>query len=96
MVGREGELVAANATEHAHRPALKTLIEGLAEGATATNEPTHRQCSAPDFVVAQGVTTIGYIEAKDVGKTLMKPKKQNSENVDFYRMIGPNIEEPFL
>ena len=35
----EKELVAGNATEHTHRPALKALIEGLALGVTATNEP---------------------------------------------------------
>ncbi len=33
----EKELVAGNATEHTHRPALKALIEGLALGVTATN-----------------------------------------------------------
>jgi hypothetical protein len=32
------ELQAGNATEHTHRPALKTLIESLASGVTATNE----------------------------------------------------------
>ncbi len=58
----EKELAAGNATEHAHRPALKTLVEGLAaEGTTATNEPTHIECGAPDFVVTKGVTTIGYM-----------------------------------
>ena len=69
------ELAAGNATEHTHRPALKTLIEVLAEGATATNEPTHIECGAPDFVVTKGVTTIGYIEAKDVGKSLDEAEK---------------------
>ncbi len=34
----EKELVAGNATEHTHRPALKALIEGLALGVTATQE----------------------------------------------------------
>ena len=39
-----------NATEHTHRPALKALIEGLPQGVTATNEPTHIECGAPDIV----------------------------------------------
>ena len=34
----EKELVAGNATEHTHRPALKALIEGLALGVTATTQ----------------------------------------------------------
>jgi hypothetical protein len=58
----EKELAAGNATEHTHRPTLKTLIERLAEGVTATNEPAHIECGAPDFVITKGVTTIGYIE----------------------------------
>lgn len=68
----EKELIAGNATEHTHRPALKALVEGLTEGVTATNEPTHIECGAPDFVVTKGVATIGYIEAKDVGMRLLK------------------------
>ncbi len=85
----EEELVAGNATEHTHRPALKTLIEGLAEGVTATNEPTHIECGAPDFVVTKGVTTIGYIEAKDVGRSLDEAEK--SEQLKRYRDSLTNL-----
>jgi len=85
----EKELVASNATEHTHRPALKTLIEGLAEGVTATNEPTHIECGAPDFVVTKGVTTIGYIEAKDVGKSLDEAEK--TEQLKRYRDSLTNL-----
>jgi len=85
----EEELVAGNATEHTHRPTLKVLMEGLAEGATATNEPTHIECGAPDFVVTKGVTTIGYIEAKDVGKSL--DEAENSEQLKRYRDSLTNL-----
>ena len=40
----EKELQAGNATEHTHRPALKTLIESMAAGVTATNEPKRVEC----------------------------------------------------
>ena len=30
-----------DATEHTHRPALKSLIESFTKGITATNEPKH-------------------------------------------------------
>lgn len=63
----EKELVAGNATEHTHRPAFKTLIEGLAPGFTATNEPRRIECGAPDFEISKGVLKVGYIKAKDVG-----------------------------
>ena len=85
----EKELVAGNATEHTHRPALKTLMEGLAEGITATNEPTHIECGAPDFVVTKGVTTIGYIEAKDVRKSLDEAEK--TEQLKRYRDSLTNL-----
>jgi hypothetical protein len=62
----ERELQAGNATEHTHRPALKTLIESLAPGVTATNEPKHVECGAPDSEVPRkaqhGPITLGYIE----------------------------------
>ncbi|MDP1830883.1 MAG: hypothetical protein Q8K67_02405 [Geothrix sp.] len=32
-------LAKGDATEHTHRPALKTYLEALAPGITATNEP---------------------------------------------------------
>jgi hypothetical protein len=67
----ERELQAGNATEHTHRPALKTLIESLAPGVTATNEPKQVECGAPDFVISRaakhGPVTLGHIEAKDAG-----------------------------
>jgi len=71
----EKELAAGNATEHTHRPALKTFVEGWAAGIVATNEPRRIECGAPDFVVNKGVTTIGYIEAKDIGKNLDETEK---------------------
>lgn len=68
------KLEAGNATEHTHRSAMEALIESLASGLTATNEPKRVECGAPDFVIsrkaAHGPVTIGYIEAKDVGKPL--------------------------
>ena len=66
----EKALKLGNATEHTHRPALKSLIESLGKSIVATNEPKRIACGAPDFIVTDKVTPIGYIEAKDVGKNL--------------------------
>jgi predicted helicase len=71
----EKELASGNATEHTHRPVLKTLVEGLASGVTATNEPSRIDCGAPDFLVSKSALTIGHIEAKDVGKNLNEAGK---------------------
>jgi hypothetical protein len=88
------ELQAGNATEHTHRPALKALIETLVPGVTATNEPKHRtDCGAPDFVISQksahGQLTIGYVEAKDVGKNL--DETERSDQMKRYLSALPNL-----
>ena len=62
-------LALGNATEHTHRSALKTLIESIRDGITATNEPKRIECGAPDYAVTKdGPTplTVGYVEAKDI------------------------------
>ena len=71
----ETAFIAGNATEHTHRPALKTLIESLAAGIVATNEPRRVQCGAPDYIVTKGQTPLGYIEAKDIGKSLSEAER---------------------
>ena len=85
----EKELAAGNATEHTHRPALKALVENLAKGVTATNEPQRTECGAPDFLVTKGAFQVGYMEAKDVGKSLHEAEK--SEQLKRYLGSLPNI-----
>lgn len=85
----EKELLAGNATEHTHRPALKALIEELAVGVIATNEPSRIECGAPDFVVSKGALTVGYIEAKDVGRSLDEAEK--TEQLGRYRDSLTNL-----
>ena len=89
---------AGNATEHTHRPALKTLLEtigaqtdgGPAQGAiSATNEPQRIACGAPDFIVTRGVLPLGYVEAKDVGVSL--DKAAGSDQLRRYRESLPNL-----
>ncbi|WP_332445397.1 type ISP restriction/modification enzyme [Dehalococcoides mccartyi] len=69
------ELEAGNATEHTHRTALKILLESLGEKITATNEPQRIKCGAPDFIITKGTLTIGYIETKDIDKSLDETEK---------------------
>jgi predicted helicase len=68
-------LAKGDATEHTHRPALKTLLESLAPGVVATNEPKRIKCGAPDYILTHGETPLGYVEAKDVGEPLDKIEK---------------------
>ncbi len=85
----EEELALGNATEHTHRPALKTLIEALGDGIVATNEPRRVECGAPDFVITRASTTIGYVEAKDVAKSL--DEAEHSEQLQRYRGSLTNL-----
>ncbi len=87
----EAAFNAGNATEHTHRPALKNFIEsitltpgpspirgrgeGNAPGITATNEPRRVKCGAPDYIVTRGSTPLGYVEAKDIGKSLSEVER---------------------
>jgi len=71
----EKKLAQGDATEHTHRSALETLVESLESGIIATNEPKHIECGAPDFIVRKGSASIGYIEAKDIGKSLDEAEK---------------------
>jgi predicted helicase len=88
------ELKRGNATEHSYRPALKALLESLANGITATNEPKREECGAPDLIVLSGQTPLGYVETKDVGANLIeietdarrtKPKTSNGEQLKRYQ-----------
>ena len=83
------KLALGDATEHTHRSALETLVESLAAGITASNEPRHIECGAPDFVVRKDSAIAGYIEAKDIGRSLDEAEK--SEQLTRYRGSLSNL-----
>jgi len=85
----EKKLAQGDATEHTHRSALEALVEGLSPGIIATNEPRRIECGAPDFVIRKGGSTIGYIEAKDIGKSLDEAEK--SGQFQRYRDLLTNL-----
>jgi hypothetical protein len=63
------------ATEHTYRSALEKLVETLAPGVDASNDPKHIACGAPDFIVERHKVPLGYMETKDVGDNLDKVEK---------------------
>lgn len=87
----EKELRIGRTTEHTYRPALKVLLQSLHPRTTATNEPTRVACGAPDFVVSKmpGPITLGYVETKDVGKSL--DEAEASEQLQRYRRSLSNL-----
>jgi predicted helicase len=83
------DLAAGHATEHTHRPALKTYLESFGKDIEATNEPKHEKFGAPDFIVTRRNIPQGYVEAKDVGVGLDKVEK--SEQLERYRTHLNNL-----
>ena len=74
------------ATEHTFRGALAELIDALAPGLTAVNEPKRTDCGAPDYIV-QDKTGLGvfYVEAKDLGDDDLDGKKRTGHKEQFDR-----------
>ncbi len=75
--------------EHSYRGDLQTLLESLATGALATNEPAQIKCGAPDFIITRKDIPVGYVEAKDIGKDLLS--KDFKEQFDRYRKSLNNM-----
>ena len=81
------EFKTGKATEHTHRPALKDLTESLAPGVQATNEPKRVECGAPDFILRRDGLSIGYVETKDIGKSL--DEAEDSDQLERYKKSLP-------
>jgi len=86
-VGRN--LASGNATEHTHRPALQDLVQSLDAGVRAVNEPKRVACGAPDYIVTRNDLPVGYIEAKDVGRSL--DEIERDEQLTRYRASLSNL-----
>ena len=76
-------------TEHSYRGDLQALLECLAPDVMVTNEPTRVACGAPDYIITKRNIPVGYIEAKDIGKSL--DSKDFKEQFDRYRKSLGNL-----
>jgi predicted helicase len=85
----ESDLRRGKATEHTYRSSLEWLLETLAPGVDASNDPKHIACGAPDFIVERGKVPLGYAETKDVGEDLDKIEK--GEQLKRYRASLNNL-----
>lgn len=74
-----------------YRSSIEQVINGLAEGVVALNEPKRVQCGAPDFIVQRGEVAIGHIEAKDLGLSLTALNDANKHQQQRYRHALPNL-----
>ena len=88
------QLATGHASEGSHYLALKTLVATLEPKISVTLLPSQTNCGIPDFLISKGSSTIGYIEAKDIGKELgdiEKGKGPDGERFARYRASLPNI-----
>lgn len=79
------------AREHSYRGDLQNLLQSLAPDMLVTNEPARIACGAPDYILTdqKAGIDIGYIEAKDIGKSL--DDKAYDEQFLRYRKSLPNL-----
>ena len=80
---------AGNATEHSYRGDLQNLLKSLAPHVEVTNEPQRIDCGAPDYILTRKGIPVGYIEAKDIGKSL--DNKLYNEQFARYQSSLPNL-----
>lgn len=81
-------------TEHSFRPALERLFASIDPGVTVINEPRRTvDVGAPDFVFRRGEVSIGWCEAKDIGKDVRKfaANDYSKAQKDRYRKGLPNL-----
>ena len=74
------------ATEHTFRGALAALLDILAPGLKAVNEPKRTDCGAPDYIV-QNKSGLGifYVEAKDLDDDDLDGRKRTGHKEQFDR-----------
>jgi len=73
----ERDLRGGKATEYTYRGTLELLIESMAKGIQASNDPKHIAVGAPDFIVERRKVPLGYVETKDVGTDLDAVEKSD-------------------
>ncbi|MHB8907916.1 MAG: type ISP restriction/modification enzyme [Syntrophales bacterium] len=92
----EGNLKTGNATEHTHRPALKSLIESLGENVTATNEPKRERCGAPDFQGVPQHVWAFHVGGYQVCHKWLKDRKGRRlswDDIDHYQRLIATLDE---
>lgn len=81
-------------TEHSFRPALERLFKSIDPALTVINEPRRTvDVGAPDFVFQRGDVSIGWCEAKDIGKDVRKfaANDYSKAQKDRYRKGLPSL-----
>lgn len=74
------------ATEHSYRGAMSALLQSLAQGLQAVNEPTREKCGAPDFIIQDKTgLPVFYAETKQLGDGDLDGRKRSAHKEQFDR-----------
>lgn len=80
-----------HATEHSYRPALFDLFQSIDPRLTVINEPKQSEGGMPDFMFQRDGVPIGWAEAKDIDKDVIKLKGYSVEQRKRYEAAYPNL-----
>ena len=76
-------------TEDSYREDLKILLETVTSDVLIRYEPTRVACGAPDYIITDRNIPVGYIEAKDIGKSL--ESNEYKEQLDRFKKSLSNL-----
>ena len=80
-----------HATEHSYRPALHALFRSIDPALTVINEPKKSEGGIPDFLFRRGDVPLGWAEAKDIDKAVIKLKGYSKGQRQRYEAAYPNL-----
>jgi hypothetical protein len=80
-----------HATEHSYRPALYGLFRSIDPALTVVNEPKKSEAGMPDFLFDRAGVPLGWAEAKDIDKDVIKLKGYSIEQRKRYENAYPNL-----
>lgn len=78
-------------TEHSFRPALEGLFRSIDPKISVINEPKKSDAGMPDFMFMRGEVPIGWCEAKDIDKDVIRLKGYSVEQRKRYEAAFPNL-----
>jgi hypothetical protein len=85
------QYASGHATEHSYRPALHALFESIDPRLTVINEPKKSEAGMPDFLFQRGDIPVGWAEAKDIDKDVIRLKGYSVEQRKRYENAYPNL-----
>ncbi|QDZ12278.1 type ISP restriction/modification enzyme [Devosia ginsengisoli] len=80
-----------HATEHSYRPALYALFKSIDPALAVINEPKKSEAGMPDFLFQRGDIPVGWAEAKDIDKDVIKLKGYSIEQRRRYEAAYANL-----